>query len=103
MHDQTRVEKWIAGALAHTGMPLDRRAETAEEGRSHLNHLIRDNQDAGMTDEQGVRAALAAFGPPEILRLSNLRREQRRLDRRAAMAEVRKSVPLLAVLPTVLV
>ena len=102
MHDQTRVDKWIARALAHTGMPLDRRAETAEEWRSHLNHLIDDNRDAGMTDEQAVRAALGAFGAPEILRLQ-LRREQRGLDRRAAMAEVRKGAPLFVVVPTVLV
>jgi len=47
MHDQTRVDKWIARALAHTGMPLDRRAETAEEWRSHLNHLIDDSRDDG--------------------------------------------------------
>jgi len=102
MHDRTSVDEWIAMALAHTGMPLARRIETVEEWRSHLDQLISDNQDAGMPQEQAVRAALEAFGQPEDLR-RQLRREQRMLDRREAIAEVRKSMPLFMILPAVLV
>jgi hypothetical protein len=101
MHDRTTVDEWIATALAHTGVPMPRRVEIAEEWRAHLGRLIRDNRDASMTDEQAVSAALEAFGRPEDLR-RQLRRDQRMLDRRAAMAEVRKCIPLFTVLPVVL-
>jgi hypothetical protein len=102
MNDRTSVDEWLAMALAHTGMPLARRIETVEEWRSHLNQLIGDNRGAGMPDKQAVRAALEAFGQPEDLR-RQLRHEQRMLDRRAAMAEVRKGIPLFMILTAVLV
>lgn len=102
MHDRAGVDEWIAKALAHSCMPLARRTETAEEWRAHLDQLVRDNRDAGMPDEQAVSAALETFGDPEDLR-RRLRRDQRMVDRRAAIAEVRKAVPLFIMLPVVLV
>lgn len=102
MDDRKHVDEWIEMALAHTGMPLARRAETVEEWRSHLDQLIRDNRDAGMPDEQAVHAALDAFGQPEDLR-RQLRRQQRVLDRREAIAEIRKGAPMIAALPVLLV
>ena len=102
MSDLTSVDGWIATVLAHTDMPMARRAETAEEWRAHLDQLIRDKRDAGMSDEQAVPAALETFGRPEDLR-RRLRRDQRMRDRRAALAEVRKGVALFLIFAPVLV
>jgi len=102
MHDRTGVDKWIDRALAHTGLPMNRRVETAEEWRAHLDQLICDNRRAGMPDEQAVPTALEAFGRPEDLR-RQLRRDQRMLDSRAALAEVRKGLTLLIIFAVALV
>ena len=102
MSDLTSVDDWITSVLAHTDMPMARRAETAEEWRAHLDQLVRDKRNAGMPHEQAVFAALESFGQPEDLR-RRLRREQRMRDRRNALAEVRKGVPLFLIFALVMV
>jgi len=102
MHDRTGIDEWIDRALAHTGLPMGRRAETAEEWRAHLDQLICDKRSAGMPDEQAVRAALEAFGRPEDLR-RQLRHDRRMQDRRAALAEVRRGLPMLIIFAVALV
>lgn len=98
MNGHPRVDEWIRAALTDSGLPMSRRADTAEEWRAHLEQLIEDKQAAGMSPEQAVRAAVSVFGRPEEVR-RQLRREQCRLDRRAALAEVRKLAWLYAVTP----
>ncbi len=102
MNGHPRVDEWIRAALTYSGLPMSRRAETAEEWRTHLDQLIDDKQGAGMSPEQAVRAAVSAFGRPEAVR-RQLRREQTNLDRRAAIAEVRRLAWLFAVLPALFV
>lgn len=91
MDENTLVEERVAGALAGSGLPMERRVEVAEELRVHIQQLIDAKLDAGLSKTQAVEAALADFGPPQVIR-KHLRRQQGRADRRHALAEVRRHV-----------
>ena len=54
--------------LRGSGLPMERRAETAEEFREHLRASVDRHRRAGLPAEQAVAAALAAFGRPETIR-----------------------------------
>jgi len=87
--DSPRIDGHIAAMLRGSGLPMERRAETAEEFREHLRASVDRHRRAGLPAEQAVAAALAAFGRPETIR-RHLRRQQRASDRRYAAGERRR-------------
>jgi hypothetical protein len=89
MHEDSIIERWIGSCLAGSGLPVERRAEVADELRSHLEQLVAAKRDAGLPERQAGEAALADFGPPDVLR-RQLRQHQRMLDRRHALSELRR-------------
>ena len=88
MHESSIIDRRIAAILTGSGLPLERRAEVADELRSHLEQLISAKHRAGMTGEHAVDAVLTDFGSPNVIR-NQLKKQQRRLDRRLALLEVR--------------
>jgi len=91
MGDDPRIEAWIAGVLGGSRLPLERRREIAEELRGHLEQSIASKCEAGLSDEQAVKAVLAEFGSSAVIR-KQLRRQQRALDHRYALSPPGKSV-----------
>lgn len=91
MRDEARIKERISAILAGSGLPMDRRAEVAEEWRNHLGLSIAAKRERGLTKEAAVAAALDEFGSPRVIR-RQLRRQQRMLDRRQASAKVRRMI-----------
>lgn len=89
MPEGSIIERWMGSCLAGSGLPVERRAEVADELRSHLEQLVAAKRDAGLPERQACKAALVDFGPPDVLR-RQLRQHQRRLDRRHALSELRR-------------
>ncbi len=89
MHDDSRIEERIAEVLRGSGLPMERRAEVAEEMRDHLEQAIASKREAGRSDPEAVELALADFGLPQAIR-KQLRRQQRMLDRRHAWDKLRR-------------
>lgn len=89
MHEDSIIDRWVGSCLAGSGLPVERRAEVADELRSHLEQLVAGKRDAGLHEQQAGNDALADFGPPDVLR-GQLRRHQRTLDRRHAFTELRR-------------
>jgi len=96
------VEEWIADVLAGSGLSMSRRAEISEEWRRHIDTLIQNCCRGEVADSRAVRAALDAFGRPEVLR-RQLRRAQRTIDTRAALSETLRGLWLLTLTPAILV
>lgn len=82
------VDEWIRDVLSGSELPVDRRAEIADEWGDHLREHIAAESATGMSLEDAVRTALAAFGDPARLR-RQLRRGQRARDLRDALAKTR--------------
>ena len=91
MHEHSSIDRRIAAILTGSGLPLERRAEVADELRNHLEQLISAKHSAGLTGEHAVDAALTDFGSPNVIR-NQLKKQQRRLDRRLALSEVRRCI-----------
>jgi len=89
MHKNSDIERWIAAMLTGSGLPVERRAEVADELRGHLQQCITAYRNAGLSDEQAIEGALADFGSPRVIR-GQLRRQQRALDRHHAFSELRR-------------
>ena len=89
MHEDSNIESWIAAMLTGSGLPVERRAEVVDELRGHIQQRITAYRDAGMLEEQAIEGALADFGSPRVIRCQ-LRRQQRALDRRHALSELRR-------------
>ena len=94
MHENSHIESWIAAMLTGSGLPVERRAEVADELRGHLEQRITAYRDTGLPEEQAVERALTDFGSPRVIR-GQLRRQQRALDRRDALLELRRCIWLL--------
>ena len=88
MRNLPAVDEWIRDVLSGSELPLDRRAEIADEWCDHLREHIAEESADGMALEDAVRTALAAFGDPARLR-RQLRRGQRARDFRDALAKTR--------------
>ena len=91
MPENQTIEHHIAAILKGSGLPMDRREEIAEELRGHFEQLVAAKLDHGHTEEQAIQSALADFGSPALIR-RQLRRHQRIVDRRYALAEVRRLI-----------
>lgn len=89
MPEDSQLERQIAAVLRNSGLPMDRRAEIAEELRGHLENRIVHHRDAGLSGAQAVEAALADFGPAGVIR-RQLRHQQWMLDRRRALVEIQR-------------
>jgi hypothetical protein len=99
VREDAKIDQRIAAILVGSGLSLERRAEVAEELRGHLEQLVASQRQAGLPDAQAVEAALTRFGSPQVIR-KQLRRQQRMLDRREALAAIRRptwGIGLLAV------
>lgn len=79
-----RIEQHVQIILRGSGLPVDRRAEVACELREHLEQLAARRRGDGSA-EDAVEEAMAEFGDVRRIR-ALLRGEQRRADRRAALA-----------------
>ncbi|MHC4444572.1 MAG: permease prefix domain 1-containing protein [Planctomycetota bacterium] len=88
MPEKQIIEQQITAILKGSGVPMDRREEVADELRVHLDQLISAKLDEGLTQEQAVESALADFGYPDVIR-RQLRKQQRMLDRRYALDQIR--------------
>lgn len=91
MHEDSIIDSRIAAILTGSGLPLERRVEVADEMRSHLEQLISAKHSAGLIGKHAVETALTDFGSPEVIR-RQLTKQQRRLDRRSALFEVRRCI-----------
>jgi hypothetical protein len=90
MANDLQIDQRIAAILTGSGLPMDRRAEVAEELRVHLQQSVARGRQAGLTEDQAIEEALADFGSPEVIR-RQLRRQQRMLDRRDTLTDIRRS------------
>ena len=91
MPEDSIIDRRIAAILSGSGLPLERRAEVADELRDHLEQLIAAKQSAGLTNELAVDAALSDFGSPKVIR-NQLMKQQRILDRRSALVAFRRGI-----------
>ena len=91
MPEDSIIDSRIAAILNGSGLPLERRVEVADELRNHLEQLISAKHSVGLAGEHAVDAALADFGSPHVIR-SQLKNQQRILDRRQALLEYRRCI-----------
>ena len=91
MPEDSKIDQRIAAILAGSSLPMERRTKVAEELRSHLEESVSGNREAGLSEVEAIEAALADFGSPDIIR-RQLRRQQRRLDWRYALADICRSM-----------
>ena len=90
MAEDLKIDQRIEAILTGSGLPMDRRAEVAEELRAHLEQGVARRRKAGLPEDQAIEDALAGFGSPEVIR-RQLRRQQRMLDRRDTLVDIRRS------------
>ncbi len=88
MRNLPAVDEWIRGILSGSELPMDRRAEIADEWGDHLRERIAAKRAVGVIGEAAVQTALAEFGDPARLR-RQLRRGQCARDLREALAKTR--------------
>ena len=84
---QATIEERVRAVLFRSALPVERRAEVAEEMRSHLQDGVSRHRDAGLSPSKSTETALAEFGDPRRIR-RQLRRQQRQLDQNAALHEL---------------
>lgn len=88
---QSIIEERVGAVLFRSGLPVERRAEVGEEMRSHLEEGVSRHGEAGLSASRAIERALAEFGDPRRIR-RQLRRQQLRLDRDAALGELRRGL-----------
>ncbi len=88
MRNLPSVDEWIRDVLSGSGLPMNQRADIADEWRDHLLERMDTKRANGMTLDDAVRTALVDFGNPVQLR-RQLRGAQRARDLRSALAKTR--------------
>lgn len=88
---QSIIEERVRAVLFRSGLPVERRAEVAEEMCSHLQEGVSRHGEAGLSPSRSIEMALAEFGDPRRIR-RQLRRQQLWLDQGAALGELSRGL-----------